>query len=58
MSFPKLKVYDKKNCCYIIPFNCEDIPYDDIDITYADGNWYITGGELMTEDRYTITIEN
>jgi len=51
--FPKLRVYDIKHSKFIIP--CEG-PYDDIDVTYADGCWYITGGHKMTQSRYRIDL--
>ena len=52
----ELMLFDKKLKHHIIPWNSGDNTYDDIDITYADGNWYITGGEKITKERYELSI--
>jgi len=57
MPFPIIKVYDKELKHYIVPW--EGKIYDEVDLIYADENWYILGGTIkLTEDRYIITMEN
>jgi len=54
MEKVKIKVFDKKAGHFIIPWEGEG--YDEFDLTYADGNWYITGGEKLTEEKYEVYI--
>jgi len=54
MNKIEIKVFDKQAGHFIIPWEGEG--YNDIDITYADGEWYITGGEKLTEEKYDLYI--
>lgn len=54
----KFRVWDKKAGYFIIPYQItpfRNANYNDIDLTYSNsGRWYISGGNELTEDRYTV----
>jgi len=51
---PKLRLYDKRGKRFLMPLT--EGPYDDIDLVYADGKWYIHGGHEATEEDYRIDL--
>jgi len=50
----QMKVFDKELNHYIIPWEGEN--YEDIDLMYADGVWYIAGGNWLDPKRYKMEI--
>jgi hypothetical protein len=53
---PIIKVYDTERHAFVIP--CEVTPYEDLDVTYADGKWYWAGGSEVDPNRYHITVHD
>lgn len=48
MNTIKLRVWDKRNGHYIIPWKGKG--YDSIDLLYSDGEWFFAGGDKLDEN--------